>query len=218
MAVERCWADGSKKVPPYSIFMDFKPPLEDATKKWLTSHGYVSPSFIARGRSGAIWKVGKDGKFFAMKVEHEKSRRLRMVEQEVQLLRMANQIGVGPKVEEVDMEHAIIIMALVEGITLGKWVDTTESRVKMERGLTRLFGQARKLDRAGIDHGQLGGKLHNILMDAGDQPTILDFEKASYVRSVHNVGQLKGVLLGGHTDFSKKVLKVWPEAEEELHF
>jgi putative serine/threonine protein kinase len=142
---------------------------------------------------------------------------MRMIEQEVQLLRMANQVGVGPKIEEVDVDEGIIVMSLIHGITLDKWIDSVESRVKVERALSRLFAQARKLDRAGIDHGQLGGKLRNILIDDADQPTILDFEKASYVRATHNVGRLKGVLLQGHTEFSKKILRVWPEAVDELH-
>lgn len=196
----------------------FTPALPDESNVRLHALGYKALSFVAKGKSGAVWKVEKNGKFFAVKVEHEKSTRRRMIEQEAQLLRMANQINVGPKVVDVDLDAGIIIMEFLEGIPLATWIEQVDSRVKMERGLTRLFSQVRKLDRAGIDHGQLGGKLHNIFMDANDQPTIIDFEKASYVRGTHNVSKLKEVLLGGRTPFSKKVLAVWPAALDELNF
>ena len=197
--------------------MEFKPTISPAVKQWLSAHQYTSPSFLAKGQSAGIWKVEKGGKHFAVKVEHAKSTRTRMIEKEAQLLRMANQLGVGPKVAEVDLEQGIIVMDLIQGIPLAEWIEKGDSRVSMERGLTRLFSQVRKLDKAGIDHGQLAGKLHNILMGQGDQPTIIDFEKASYVRGVHNVNALKDILLGGRTIHSKKILQVWPPAKEELH-
>ena len=206
-----------KRVHAHRI-MEFKPSLSPEVLAWLVLHGYSSPSFLAKGKSGAVWKVDKGGRLFAVKVEHEHSTRKRMIEQEAQLLRMVNQLGVGPKVADVDIEAGIIVMDLVDGVPLSDWIEKCESRVQMERGLTRLFSQLRKLDKAGIDHGQLGGSLHNILMSPGDQPTIIDFEKASYVRGVHNVSKIKEVLLGGRTPHSKKVLLVWPPAVEELHF
>ncbi len=200
------------------LFMEFKPTLSPVVKQWLSAHQYTSPSFLAKGQSGSVWKVEKNGKHFALKVEHEHSTRTRMIEKEAQLLRMANQLNVGPKVADVDIEQGIIVMDFVNGIPLAEWIEKCESRVQMERGLTRLFSQVRKLDKAGIDHGQLAGKLHNILMGEGDQPTIIDFEKASYVRGVHNVNTLKDILLGGRTVHAKKILLVWPTAKEELHF
>jgi putative serine/threonine protein kinase len=198
--------------------MEFNPSLSPEVKQWLSEHEYANTSFLAKGQSGSVWKVEKNEKVFAVKVEHEHSTRTRMIEQEAQLLRMANQLNVGPKVADVDIEEGIIVMDFVNGIPLSEWIEKCDSRVQMERGLTRLFSQVRKLDKAGIDHGQLAGKLHNILMGEGDQPTIIDFEKASYVRGVHNVNTLKDMLLGGRTVHSKKILQVWPPAKEELHF
>ncbi|MFH0970808.1 MAG: RIO1 family regulatory kinase/ATPase [Candidatus Diapherotrites archaeon] len=196
----------------------FSPVLSPHVGNWFSSHGYASLSLIAKGKSGAIWKLEKEGSFFAAKVEHSHSTRKAMIEKEVRLLRMANEAGVGPKIMEVDLDAGIVVMSFVDGMPLASFIDACVSRVKMERVLTRLFLQARRLDRVGIDHGQLGGKLHNILIDTSDQPVILDFEKASYVRNVHNVSKLKEVLLGGRNPFSIKILSCWPNVRDELDF
>lgn len=194
----------------------FSPQLDSETMGWLKQHEYTVPTFIAKGKSGAIWKVEKEGTVFAIKVEHEKSTRKQMIEKEAQLLRMANQVGVGPKLYEVDFEAGILMMEYIDGVPLANWIDTVTSKIKIEKVLTRLFAQTRKLDNAGIDHGQLGGKLHNILIGTDDRVVILDFEKASYVRGVHNGTKVRDVLLGNRTPYSKKLHVVWPNLEDDL--
>lgn len=203
-------------IPSFIGMTEFKPALEKENLKWFSAREYQNPIFIAKGKSGAIWKVEKDGAFFAAKIEHEHSTRKRMIEQETQLLRMANQVNVGPKLYEVDFEAGILLMEYIEGIPLADWIETVTSKIKIEKVLTRLFAQTRKLDNAGIDHGQLGGKLHNIMIGPEDRVVILDFEKASYVRGVHNGTKVRDVLLGNRTIYSKKLHEVWPNLEEDL--
>ena len=185
--------------------MEFRPSLPVRARAFLRAAGYVNPSYHARGKSGGVWRVMKNGKSFAVKVEHSKSTRVRMLEKEARHLAMANEVGVGPKVVEYDKEAGLLVMGFVEGTPLGDWIRECNDKRRMEKMLEALFAQANHLDAAGIDHGQLGGKLHNVLVDKRGNPVILDFEKASYVRRVHNASKLREVLLGNRTPFSKKI-------------
>jgi putative serine/threonine protein kinase len=196
----------------------FIPRISDPVLEWLSSNHYSTHVFLARGRSGGVWLVEKNGKRFAAKIEHRKSRRMNMVEKEARLLQMANEVNVGPKLMEYNVEAGIIVMEYVDGLPLSKWIDGWKSKDKIKMVLNNLFEQAKRLDDAGLDHGQLGGKLHNILVDRQENVTIIDFEKASYVRKVRNVSKLREVLEGGYSLHSKKILSIWPLVEREMRF
>ena len=193
--------------------MDFKPALSLEQKSWLAAHGYTLNTFIARGMNAGVWLVSKNGKKFAAKMAHAKSRRVRMSEKEVLHLHMANVLCVGPKIVESDASENILIMEYVNGIPLADWLNKNNSKKLLKKLLTKLFAQARALDNGKLDHGQLGGKLHNILVDAKNSPHIIDFEKASYVRAAKNVNALTHTLLSGHTGFSVRVREMLSEED-----
>lgn len=188
--------------------MLFSPVLSPAQKEWLQSNNYTVNSLIARGKSSGVWLVEKNGKKFAAKCEHEKSYRKQMLEREVLQLKMANEAGVGPALIDSSAEARIIVMQFVDGVTLHAFIAQCEDKKLMLRVVDELFAQAKKLDDAGIDHGQLGGKLANILVDKKKRVWIIDFEKASYVRKTHNTAQLKHALFEGSTPPSKMILRM----------
>lgn len=185
--------------------MDFRPELSLRQTAWLRSHGYTLVSFIARGMNAGVWLVSKKGNDYAAKMSHRKSTRVRMTEKEVLHLHMANVLGVGPRMIESDALENILVMEYIRGKTLATWLNENNSKKLLKIVLKKVFAQARKLDEGKLDHGQLGGKLHNILVDAKNNPRIIDFEKASYVRKPRNVNALKHTLLSGHTGFSVRI-------------
>jgi putative serine/threonine protein kinase len=193
--------------------MDFTPILSPEQKSWLRVHGYELHSFIARGMNAGVWLVSKNGKFFACKMAHRKSRRVRMTEKEVLHLMMANALGVGPHLVESDANENILVMDFVKGIPLAQWLNQNNSKTLLKKLLVKIFAQARALDKGKLDHGQLGGKLHNILVDKKNNPHIIDFEKASYVRAAKNVNALTHSLLSGHTGFSVRIRDMLSEGE-----
>ncbi len=190
----------------YSIPMLFVPKLSPVQKEWLHAHAYEVENLLAKGKSAGVWIVKKNGKHFAAKCEHEKSPRRQMLEREVLQLQMANALGIGPQFFEASLEARIIIMELVRGKTFRDFVRACTDKKILQRAVEELFAQAMKLDAAGIDHGQLGGKLVNILVSSHNRIFIIDFEKASYVRKARNVVQLKHALFNGKTDISKKII------------
>lgn len=144
---------------------------------------------------------------------HRKSRRVRMTEKEALHVQMANALGVGPSLVESDANENILIMDFVNGIPLAQWLNKNNSKKLLKKLLVKIFAQAKKLDEGKLDHGQLGGKLHNILVDTKNNPHIIDFEKASYVRAAKNVNALTHTLLSGHTGFSTRIRDMLSEDE-----
>ena len=174
--------------------MLYIPDLPPEVRAWLDSRGYHFPVLFAKGSSAGVWRVERNGIFFALKMEHAHSTRSQMAVKEEGNLRMANGAGVGPRLVESSAELRLILMEFVEGIPLGKWLALPRASASVQRVVQRLFAQARALDAAGLDHGQLGGRLHNILIGPREEVWIIDFEKASPMRKPHNVNKIRARL------------------------
>ncbi|MDO8537568.1 MAG: RIO1 family regulatory kinase/ATPase [archaeon] len=150
---------------------------------------------ISKGYSSDIFLLkNKKGKKFALKLERIKSTRKNMVFKESSSLEVANNIGIAPKLFAFDEKNKFLIMEFIEGKRFCDWVLEKKLNKKvMKKFLINLFVQAKKLDKIGLDHGQLGGKAKNILVRK-NLPVIIDFEKSSQVRRVHNAAQLKSLI------------------------
>ncbi|MFH1224394.1 MAG: hypothetical protein V1676_01175 [Candidatus Diapherotrites archaeon] len=187
-------------------------------------------------RAGFAPKSGKQKprERFALKIEKPKSPRIGMVRREVENLKTANNAGVGPKLVSFDLKRKIILMEFIDGVTLREFLfDALPAKIKSKKTrsrvlhnfLDKLFEQAEALDKAGLDHGQLAGKGKNILVreikgrgkslrkGKGPrhecEPVIIDFEKASPNRRVHNRNQIEGFLLKNkYGAFAKKTKEI----------
>ena len=175
---------------------------------------------ISKGYSSEVFLVANsNGKKFALKVEKGKSPRMGFFTKETAHLKAANSVGVGPKLIDCDEESRAVLMEFIEGITFEKYVfETNVSKKQLHKVITELLKQARKIDKIGLDHGQLAGSGRNILVREG-KPVIIDFEKASQTRRAGNFNQLKSFLfLNPHSSISKKVREImgndWKEFVE----
>ena len=188
-------------------------PLEKRLSEFLKQRSLKKTEKIAKGWSSEIYLVqnSKDEKF-ALKIEREKSPRKEMVEREAENLKTANSAGVGPKLIAADVKNRIILMQYIDGVTFQKWLfEKNPTADEMKTFLKLLFEQAKKLDELGLDHGQLGGNGRNILV--WDKcPVIVDFEKASANRKVHNTAVLESFLYKNpKSAFVKKVKEILEE-------
>jgi len=164
---------------------------------------------ISKGWTSFVYLV-KDskGKEFVAKSLRDKANRRNMVERESENLGIANSAGVGPKLVKADSENNVVLMEFVEGDSFVDWLFSNPKKIQLEKFLKELFKQAKKLDKKGLDHGQLAGKGKNILVRKG-KPVIIDFEKASTERKVGNVNQLKAFLfINPHSSITKKVKEI----------
>jgi putative serine/threonine protein kinase len=107
---------------------------------------------------------------------------------EGEMLKTANSIGVGPKLLETS--ENFLLMELIEGTHFPEWLKSLEKRESQSRVrlvLKDVLEQCHRLDTAGVDHGELSNAPKHILVDANDQPFLVDFETASINRRVSNV-------------------------------
>lgn len=150
---------------------------------------------LAKGYSSEVFLVENSaGQKFALKIEKDKSPRKDMVKKEAANLALANSVGIGPKLFDFDEENRCLLLEYVEGKPFGKWIfEKGVAKKKLQKVVDSLLTQTKKLDKIGLDHGQLAGKGANILVCDGS-PVIIDFEKASQVRKPHNSTQLESFL------------------------
>lgn len=171
------------------------------------SKGWSSEIFLAKTKRGE--KV-------VLKALRAKSNRKEMARRESENLRMANPVGVGPRLVMEDLENNVVVMEYIEGIAFGEWIFSDISKRGLEKFLKELYSQAKKLDEIGLDHGQLAGKGKNILVRKG-LPVIIDFEKASSTRKVHNVKVLDSFLFRSKDSaLVKRVARVLGKARDSF--
>ena len=149
---------------------------------------------ISKGWSSEIFLAeDSKGKKFILKALREKSNRRHMSQKETEFLRLANTSGIGPRWMKTDDVKGVVMMEFVEGAPFSEWLFGDVRKAGLENFIEALLSQARKLDEIGLDHGQLAGRGKNILVHGG-MPVVIDFEKASRSRKVHNVKVLESFL------------------------
>lgn len=177
-------------------------------QKFLSRKGLSLERLISKGHSSYVFLVRKGRKRFALKLERDDSGRKDMLFKEVSNLKKANSLGIGPMLFCCDKKLRVILMEYVEGVTFSDWLAKAPKKSELLYFIEELFYQATLLDKAGLDHGQLGGRGTNILV-RDSKPVIIDFEKASQNRKPHNFSKLFAWLfIGGASPVSVKVREI----------
>ncbi len=140
---------------------------------------------LGKGNTSMVLKaITRDGAC-AAKIRRSDADRTSF-DDEARLLRAANDVGIGPKL--ISWEKDVLLMELIKGPYLSDWIrqlGTCDAGIL--RGVfRRLIDQTRRLDLAGLDHGELVRLRRHTLM-RGFEPVIIDFESASTARRVSNV-------------------------------
>jgi putative serine/threonine protein kinase len=136
---------------------------------------------------------------------------------EGEMLKKANSVDVGPKL--LDISENLLLMQLIEGTHFPEWIESLEGKEAQSRVRTVLedvLGQCYRLDEAGLDHGELSNASKHILVDACDQPFLVDFETASTNRRVSNVTSVCQYLFLGSQIAAKVREKLVEIDEKEL--
>ncbi len=140
---------------------------------------------LGKGNTSVVLKAETGEGVCAAKIRRTDADRVGF-EEEARLLGVANSIGVGPRL--LRWAQWSLLMELIEGQYLSEWVRSLEpSDAETLSGVIRkLVEQARRMDEAGLDHGELV-RLRRHTMLRGLEPVIIDFESASTSRRVANV-------------------------------
>jgi putative serine/threonine protein kinase len=140
---------------------------------------------LGKGCTSVVVKALLDGEKIALKIRRTDSNRPSVI-REVQLLKLANKSGVGPKVFVASRN--VIAMELAKGTNILQWVKDLKGKGSTNMLRNRIYEilqQCFLLDSIGLDHGELSNLRKHVII--GDGITILDFETASLTRRVSNV-------------------------------
>ena len=166
---------------------------------------YTKIKQIAKGWSSYNWIVkDKKGKEFLLKEVREKSPRKDLANREGRMLLLANSVGVGPKVKEINFEENFVVREYIKGenffnFILSERFDNEITPLQTYNLIKEIYRQLLLLDKINLSHNQLQiGK--NILVkrvfdaklkEVKYLPVIIDFEKAT-IKENHtkNLGQL----------------------------
>ncbi len=135
---------------------------------------------------------------------------------EGEMLKTANTINVGPKL--LDTSENFLLMQLIEGTHFPEWIESLEEKEhsRVQRVLEDVLEQCYRLDEAGLDHGELSNASKHILVDARDQPFLVDFETSSTNRRVSNVTSVCQYFFLGSRIASKVKERLGKIDEKEL--
>jgi len=159
--------------------------------------GCVSVVVLARNTLGRC----------ALKIRRTDSDRSSM-DHEAEMLRRANSAGAGPKLHTAS--NNFLLMDYVEGTLFPSWVNALKGKGKkrsLQNALLNILEVCFKLDKAGLDHGELSRAPKHIIVTAEGKPILVDFETASIKRKPSNLTSICQYLFIG-SEVSKHVRKI----------
>lgn len=165
----------------------------------------------------AVVRSGPESAVCALKVRRTDADRINMHD-EARLHGIANAACVGPQLR--GCTDNFLLMDFVNGSTIMEWSQGTVKPDSARRIAKSILVQCRRLDKAGIDHGELSRLDRHVIIptqSAGTdhvEPVIIDFESSSTVRRPANVSAAAQALFVGGRQFIRK--KMLPHASKRL--
>ncbi|MFC1755164.1 serine/threonine protein kinase [Thermoproteota archaeon] len=160
---------------------------------------------LGKGCVSVVIKAEVSGKKYALKIRRLDANRSSMLN-EADLLRSANNVGIGPSLHS--FSNNFILMDIVDGEGLNEWIRQLKgpgSTSSLKNVIVDVLTQTFTLDQAGLDHGELSNLEKHVYF--GDKVDIIDFETASRNRRVSNLtSAVQNIFIGGPR--SKKVRKI----------
>lgn len=169
---------------------------------------------LGKGCVGVVVAAHTETEKVALKIRRTDADRAGM-QREADMLRRANSIGVGPPL--LSVSDNFLLMQFAEGLLLPKWAETLRGRgakARIRRVLRDVLEQCRRLDEAGLDHGELSRAPKHVIVSSEDRPVIVDFETASIMRRTSNVTSICQYLFLG-SQLAKTLFTRLGEIEKE---
>jgi putative serine/threonine protein kinase len=189
----------------------------------LKEHGVKAVEFVGKASAFNVPVLGKgfvgivvvahiDEQRVALKIRRVDADRAGL-EHEARMLAKANDVQVGPRL--IGVSKNFLLMQLIDGAVLPRWLDANKEEAHVRGVLNEVLEQCWRLDRAGLDHGELSKAPKHILVDKQRKPWIVDFESASVNRKTSNVTSVCQFLFTGGGGVSRAVAEVLGERNRE---
>jgi len=139
---------------------------------------------LGKGCVGIVTIAHRNGEKAALKIRRVDADRSQM-QREAEMLRKANSVNVGPKL--LCVSKNFLLMQFIDGALLPEWLEKRKGKAWIRKVLHEILEQCGRLDKAGLDHGELSHAPKHIIVDQKNEPFIVDFETASVSRRPSNV-------------------------------
>jgi len=167
---------------------------------------------LGKGHEGIVVIAHAGGERYALKIHRNDSIRGDLFH-EAEMLKEANKAGVGPKFFAATKD--LLLSQYIDGGIFAKWLEDNKDKKVFRRVLKDVLEQCRRLDAAGIDHGELSNAPKHLLMSSDGTPYIVDFESASRKRVVSNVTSVCQYLFMGNSIAQGLITEVLGEIDKE---
>ena len=178
---------------PYKKILAFPKPKDSEIKKriielkklGISQVSFTGPlqiekcSILGKGYVGMVVLAKKSGKIVALKIRRIDSPRKNMSD-EAKLLKIANEINIGPKF--IKNSKNFLIMEFIDGEKIIDWAKKPETKAKEIRHIVNnVLRECYLLDEIGLDHGELSTIDKHVIINE-KRNTIIDFESSSMDR------------------------------------
>jgi len=171
-----------------------------------------SLNVLGKGYVGVVVLSKYKTREVALKIRRIDASRSEM-DGEARLLRLANEVSVGPKL--IDSSKNFMIMEYLEGKKIVDWIGELKgkgSAAKLKIVIKKVLEDCYNLDKIRLDHGELSHIHKHVII--GKSISIIDFESASVNRRVSNVtSATQSIFIG--SGISKLVKKIIKEPQRE---
>jgi putative serine/threonine protein kinase len=139
---------------------------------------------LGKGYVGIVVIAYVTGKKVALKIRRVDADRSSM-QHEAEMLKTANSLSVGPRF--LDARKNFLLMQFIKGDVFPEWLKKEQARTEKQKVLREILEQCWRLDKGGLDHGELSHAPKHIIIAKKGKPFIVDFETASVTRRPSNV-------------------------------
>lgn len=139
---------------------------------------------LGKGCVGIVVLAHTESGKIALKIRRVDADRARM-QHEAEMLKVANELNVGPKL--LGVSHNFLLTQFIDGELLPKWLEKCKGKTRLKRVLEEVLEQCWRLDKAGLDHGELSHAPKHVIINGEHRVFIVDFETASLKRKPSNV-------------------------------
>jgi len=141
-------------------------------------------NILGKGYVGMVVLAKKSGKIVALKIRRTDSPRKNMSD-EAKLLKIANEINIGPKF--IKNSKNFLIMEFIDGEKIIEWAKKSKTKSKeLYPVINNVLRECYLLDSVGLDHGELSTIDKHVIVGK-NRNTIIDFESSSTKRVSSNV-------------------------------
>ncbi len=180
---------------------EFRTRLEELRKLDITELQFkgekevFNTPVLGKGYVGVVVIAVRDDRKEALKIRRVDADRVQM-QHEGEMLKRANSLYVGPKLLKVG--ENFLLMQFIDGLLLPAWLEINRERKQAANLLRDVLEQCWRLDRVGLDHGELSHAPKHIIINRNGKPFIVDFESASEDRRPSNVTSIcQFLFIGG---------------------